>query len=97
MKKQIGTGQGRTRASRKGAAGSARRRSTTGQHPATLKGKHICTPEERHRMIREQAYFLAERRGFQEGFALDDWLQAEAMVDAVNVVRDVTRSKGDGI
>ncbi|TMG83036.1 MAG: DUF2934 domain-containing protein [Betaproteobacteria bacterium] len=37
--------------------------------------------ETRHRMIREAAYRLYARRGYLEGFELDDWLQAEAEVD----------------
>jgi hypothetical protein len=32
-------------------------------------------------MIAEAAYFRAERRGFQRGDPLDDWLQAEAEID----------------
>lgn len=39
------------------------------------------TPEERHRLVAEAAYFIAERRGFAAGYELDDWLQAEAEVD----------------
>lgn len=38
--------------------------------------------EERHRMIAEAAYFISEGRGFQGNMALDDWLRAEAEVDA---------------
>jgi hypothetical protein len=38
--------------------------------------------EERHRMITEMAYLIAEQRGFQGDRALDDWLQAEIEVDA---------------
>jgi len=37
--------------------------------------------ETRHRMISEAAYRLYARRGYLEGFELDDWLQAEAKVD----------------
>jgi Protein of unknown function (DUF2934) len=33
-----------------------------------------------HRMISEAAYFLAERRGFEPGAALRDWLEAELQV-----------------
>jgi hypothetical protein len=33
-------------------------------------------------MIAEAAYLIAERRGFLGVAALDDWLQAEAEVDA---------------
>lgn len=36
--------------------------------------------EERQRMIREAAYYLAERRGFAPGQAMADWLTAEAEV-----------------
>lgn len=38
--------------------------------------------EDRYEMIAENAYFRAERRGFQPGFELDDWLAAEQEVDA---------------
>lgn len=37
---------------------------------------------ERHRYVQEAAYFRAERRGFVPGFEHEDWLQAEAEVDA---------------
>jgi len=33
-----------------------------------------------HRMISEAAYFLAEKRSFEPGRALSDWLQAEQQV-----------------
>jgi hypothetical protein len=33
-----------------------------------------------HRMISEAAYFLAEKRHFQPGRALSDWLEAERQV-----------------
>ncbi len=35
------------------------------------------------RMISEAAYFLAEKRGFEPGRALDDWLEAELKVKEV--------------
>jgi len=38
-------------------------------------------PEHRRRMIAETAYFIAEQRGFEGGSPLDDWLQAEVLVD----------------
>lgn len=57
-----------------GAATPTRR--SAGSRPRTV------TPEERHAMIAEAAYLVAERRGFQGDCALDDWLQAEAEVDA---------------
>lgn len=36
---------------------------------------------EREAMIREAAYFRAERRGFAAGHELDDWLAAELEID----------------
>lgn len=43
----------------------------------------LITPEQRYRMICEAAYFRAQRRGFVGGSALDDWLAAEAEIDAL--------------
>jgi hypothetical protein len=39
------------------------------------------TPEERHRMIAETAYFLAHERGFTGGDPVSDWIEAERRVD----------------
>jgi hypothetical protein len=36
---------------------------------------------QRHELIAIAAYFLAERRQFQNGSPEDDWLQAEAEID----------------
>jgi len=40
------------------------------------------TADKRQVMIREGAYFRAERRGFAPGHELEDWLLAERDVDA---------------
>jgi hypothetical protein len=37
--------------------------------------------ERRQRMIRDAAYYRAERRGFAGGDAVRDWLEAEAEID----------------
>ena len=63
--------------------------------PATLKPGIIAEPasaarEARHRrsgrgsemMIAEAAYYLAEKRGFAPGGELQDWLEAEAQIEA---------------
>ena len=44
--------------------------------------------EERWRMVAEAAYYIAQRRGFAAGDATQDWLAAEAEVEA--------RLKADG-
>ena len=41
------------------------------------------TAEARHALIAETAYLRAERRGFAPGQETDDWLAAEAEVDAL--------------
>jgi len=46
------------------------------------KQAQAATPEERHCLIAAMAYLIAEQRDFQGDTALDDWLQAEADVDA---------------
>ena len=38
-------------------------------------------PMQRHEMISQAAYFIAERRDFADGGADDDWLQAELEID----------------
>jgi hypothetical protein len=43
-------------------------------------------PETRQQLIATLAYSIAERRGFVPGNELDDWLQAEAEVDARMIV-----------
>jgi hypothetical protein len=39
-------------------------------------------PDLRTALIAEAAFFRAERRGFEPGHEMEDWLQAEAEVDA---------------
>lgn len=41
------------------------------------------TPEARRALIAENAYLRAERRGFEPGHEDEDWLEAEAEVDAL--------------
>lgn len=41
----------------------------------------MMTPETRHHMVEEAAYYRAQRRGFSPGGELADWLEAEAEVD----------------
>jgi hypothetical protein len=41
----------------------------------------MLIPFDRERRIAEAAYYRAEKRGFASGYALEDWLAAEALVD----------------
>ena len=56
---------------------SARKRSAESQ---TAGAKIV--PEQRQELIAQAAYFIAERRGFVPGNELEDWLQAEAEIEA---------------
>jgi hypothetical protein len=38
-------------------------------------------PMQRHEMVSQAAYFIAEKRGFADGGADDDWLKAELEID----------------
>ena len=42
----------------------------------------IVSDDERRSMIAKAAYFIAQRRGFDGGLELEDWLAAEAEVNA---------------
>ena len=42
-----------------------------------------ASPEQRYEMIAQAAYFRAEKRGFQGGDPVADWLLAETQVDGL--------------
>ncbi len=46
--------------------------------PPAANSERSISPEERHRMIQEAAYYLYVRRGSGNGHDLEDWLAAEA-------------------
>jgi hypothetical protein len=50
-----------------------------------------CGLNLQHRMIAEAAYYRAERRGFQPGHELEDWLVAEC-----DIQRLWTRAREEG-
>ena len=54
--------------------------------PVVMPPRANLTPEARHALIAETAYLRAERRGFAPGQETDDWLAAEAEVDALLTV-----------
>lgn len=46
-------------------------------------GQIAVNGEDRHSMIATAAYYRAERRGFNSGCETEDWLEAEAEIDAM--------------
>ena len=51
----------------------------------------VIDPEHRRALIAEVAYYRSERRGFEPGHEMEDWLSAEAEVDTALTV-GVTKS-----
>jgi len=52
-------------------------------HPNSIvtRASAFIEPHRRQAMVAEAAYFLAERRAFDPGHDVDDWLQAEQQID----------------
>lgn len=48
-----------------------------------VKRPAALTPDERQRMIAIAAYYRAERRGFCQGYELQDWFEAEQEIIAL--------------
>lgn len=76
------TQAGTKRAAKSLVTNIAGHKTAGGEQLASDEIRSPVTAEERHRLIAEAAYCIAERRGFEGDAALDDWLQAEADVDA---------------
>lgn len=57
-------------------------KATTKTLTTKSKKSYAISDDERYQMINETAYLNAEKRGFHGENAMDDWLQAEAEVDA---------------
>ena len=49
--------------------------------PPSTPARLAIDPAELHARIAEAAYFCAERRGFEPGHEIDDWLQAERSIE----------------
>jgi Protein of unknown function (DUF2934) len=73
---------GKPAASRKPAAAGTSPAGPAAKAPARAARRPTTSAETRLDLIREAAYFIAERRGFEEGDPLADWIAAEAEVDA---------------
>lgn len=50
--------------------------------PAKKAAAVSVSPEHRYHMIATAAYYLAERRGFSGSYEMQDWITAEAEIDA---------------
>ncbi len=51
------------------------------QHTAGTTSPQSIDPDYRRRMIAETSYFIAERHSFVNNSPVDDWLEAEVLVD----------------
>ncbi|HUO44379.1 MAG TPA: DUF2934 domain-containing protein [Burkholderiales bacterium] len=77
---------GKTAGKRKSAAaprkpGTASAKTAAGgKRPPRPRAKSAAPEESLYWQIAEAAYFIAERRGFEPGHEIEDWLLAEAEV-----------------
>ena len=52
------------------------------QNPnSSVKRPSTALMPQRHQMISEAAYYVAEHRGFEPGHEVEDWLLAESQID----------------
>ena len=58
-------------------------RSAAARPKPRVKKNAVVPSAERTRLIAEAAYFKAAQRGFAGGGELDDWIEAEAEIDAL--------------
>jgi hypothetical protein len=52
------------------------------EEAAELAEARSPSPEEQQRLIAQRAYYRAQRRNFEPGHELKDWLEAEAELKA---------------
>jgi len=68
------------------AAEVAQRPPRSRKLPTDVPASARLTPEARRALIAKTAYLRAEQRGFAPGREVEDWLSAEAEVDALLTV-----------
>jgi hypothetical protein len=70
---------------RQAAVSEAAQAAHAAQRPNTIVGRTpaFIEPERRGVMIAEAAYYRAERRGFEPGHELEDWLTAEGEINGM--------------
>jgi hypothetical protein len=67
----------------RGAAQTFEKDQATPETPFEEGAHDTLDADLRHRMISETAYHLYAQRGYADGYDLDDWLQAETMIDHI--------------
>jgi hypothetical protein len=63
------------------SARGARKSTTKQSRTAAAKIDSKIDVEKRHALIAEAAYLRSERRGFEPGHEVEDWLEAETEID----------------
>ncbi|HYW03593.1 MAG TPA: DUF2934 domain-containing protein [Gammaproteobacteria bacterium] len=69
------------------ARGAAPGDATSARAAKSPRRRRPASGDERHHRIAEAAYYRAERRGFDGGDPVRDWLEAEAEVDGSKSTR----------
>lgn len=60
---------------------TATKKSISTENTVSLKQIAEVSPEVRQKMIEDAAYFKAEKRNFEPGYAVQDWADAEREID----------------
>lgn len=90
----------KTRAKVPAKSGKTRRQSVAVTNVAHEDASHMAKTlveareAARHAEISRDAYYRAERRGFEPGYELEDWLAAEAAIDAVESLASIDDPSG---
>jgi hypothetical protein len=57
-------------------------RTKAAEASAVTRARRTLSPDDRRELVRQTAYFLSERRGFDPSRDIENWLEAERQVDA---------------
>ena len=72
------------------------RENTKAKGTETRRARVNVPADVRQKMIADAAYYIAERRGFQQGDPVADWVAAEAEIDELLTDTVSTRGKRTG-
>ena len=61
---------------------SGKGRTKAANAPGITSARRALSPDDRGELVRQTAYFLSERRGFDPCWDIENWLEAERQVDA---------------
>ena len=61
----------------------ARKAQSTSTSKSTVLTQTTVDADQKHQMVSEAAYYIAEKRGFTNGDPVDDWIEAETQIESL--------------